>query len=104
MQKKVWVVASWNKWSKEFQYDVWTFKPEEDSGVTLVCEKEIEFESLGEAALKQGIYNAMMAKRKTVLADAYAEATELEAMANELLAIDFKPTKVTVEADNDIPF
>lgn len=102
MKKTVYIVAHWSKWSKEFQHDIVTFRPGEDSEFVLVCERELEFETLGEQALKQGAYNGLMAKRKKILADAYAEAVELEAQANELLAIDFKADKV--EASDDVPF
>lgn len=91
MKKTIYVIAGWNKYSKTFDYSLSTWKPAEDSESVLVCEREVEFESLAEAELKQRIYDALHRHRKSVLADAYAEAVEIEAMANELLAIEYKP-------------
>ena len=51
-----------------------------------------------------------LVKRKDVLADAYAEATEIEAVANEMLAIEDHSNDAPLQqpvakgANDDIPF
>lgn len=87
MEATAWIYADWDKYNKKFIYRVRNY--ETDSEI-LVEKRVLQFASFEEAELRRQMHAILIKKKNEVLADAYVEAGELEAQANELLALEDK--------------
>lgn len=102
--KKVYIVAHWSSYSKEFQYSTQGYEPSNDNGYILLEERELNFETPNDTTLRLRIAQALRGKKNRILADAHIEAKEVDEEIQELLAIEDKSGSVAVQQDDDIPF
>lgn len=91
--KTVYILASWNSYSKEFQYSVQGYQPSADTGYILLEAREIEFESPNDTTLRLRIAEALRGKKNKILADAHIEAKEVDETIQELLALEDKSSE-----------
>lgn len=92
MKVKVWIYASWNKYSNVHTYSIFSYEADKYSPeYQLIGETEVYFEEPAFTELMNGTVAALRKERATILGDAQAKATKIEAQINDLLALEFKP-------------
>lgn len=84
--KTIYISASWNSYDKEFNYSIRGYEPTAPD--ILVEAREISFETPTEKELKARTVEALREKKQQVLAEAQAEALEIEQKIGELLALE----------------
>ena len=109
MEKTVYISASWNKYSKELEFMVTAYRP--SSGVVIMEERTIQFETPADKELKVRIAEVLRADLQTLRGEHYVEEKEKEEEIQELLALEDKSQEVPLEvapvnteAEDDIPF
>lgn len=108
MNKQVWISATWNKYSKEFEYSVRGYEP--SSGAVVLEVRDIQFETPADKILKLRLAEVLRADLQKMRGDHYIDEKNAEEEIQELLALEDKSQDVTIEvpvaarAEDDIPF
>lgn len=93
MEVKVFIHASWNKYSEKFNYEVYNINMTE-YGYILLEERVIEIDTPEERELRVRAADSLAAKLQKMRGEHYKEEQELEKERQELLALDFKQEAV----------
>ena len=100
---KIYVYAHYNVYKKGFQVNAQHYEAGESSGDVLLKIVEIQTELPNAETLTAQIVGALRTKKTKILADAHAEAEEVEGVIQTLLVLEHKPQVIPPESDN-IPF
>lgn len=93
MKETCYIVAHWNKYSKQFEYNIQGYSPSENSGNILLETRELVFISPNDTVLRTLAAKALQEKKNQILADAHVETVAIDEEIQEMLALEDKTGK-----------
>lgn len=101
MEKTVYIVAHWNRYSKEIEYSIQGYEPSTEGEYALLEARSIPFETPQDVTLRLRIAQALRNKKNKILAEAHLEAKQIEETLQEMLAIEDKSGETVVTGNDD---
>jgi len=97
MELELYVYAHWNKYNREVEYQLSTYKRGSSSGDVLLEEKMIEVLPQTEREIKVKLAASLKMQLSDLRADHQQEQNEILETINQLLALEFKPEVVAAD-------
>lgn len=91
MDKKLWIYAHYNKYSKEIEYQLSNYERSDSSGDVLLEEQTVTFETPEEKETRVKLAASLRLKLVHLKAYHYKEQIEEQEAINELLSLEYKP-------------